>query len=246
MIKIRRSILLLVGSVLLLSCGEGVVEQNTLDPENTPTQVSHNHRVLETKNGKPSFRLTTPLIEKFDEAKEPYWQFPQGVKAEGYQAESDSIESEIVADYARYDVNKDLWEARGNVVVTNFKDDRILYTDQLFWDRKLAKIYTDKPARILDKGNTHRGVGFSADEKFKSWQFYKGKGRLEVDDLKKDSTGQSTDSLSSGVDSVTTSTRPSTAQTVKPTAAKSEPVKPSAKLRPDIRPETDIPKPRRK
>lgn len=196
-----------MGSVLLLSCGEQVVEQDVLDPETTPTQVSHNHKVLETKNGKRSFQLETPLIEKFDEAKEPYWQFPKGVKTQGYQENVDSIESEIVADYARYDVNKDLWEARGNVVVTNFKDDRVVYTDQLFWDKKLKKIYTDKPARILDKGNTHRGVGFSADEKFQSWQFHKGKGRLEVDNLK-DSTRQPVDSVGVTVDSVSQMSMP--------------------------------------
>lgn len=186
-------------AVLVLSCGKTAPLPAISDPETTPTQISHNHKLLESKDGKRTYRFETPLLEKYDEAKEPYIEFKQGVKIETFSDDSTTVESDLVADYAHYNVTKKLWEGRGNVVARNLKEDKILYTEQLFWDEAQEKIYTDKPAKVIDRGNTHFGFGFEANQEFTEWQFNRARGRVEVEN-KKDSTAQ--DSTISAVDVV--------------------------------------------
>lgn len=187
-------------AMLVLSCDEVVPPATISDPETTPTQISYNHKILESQDGIRKYRFTTPLLEKFDEAKEPYIEFKKGIKIETFTADSMQIESDLVADYARFNETKQLWEGRGNVIARNLKEDKILYTEQLFWDQASKKIYTNKPARVIDRGNTHRGIGFEADEKFEEWQFNRARGQIEVENQ---SSADSTAVDSTAVDSTT-------------------------------------------
>lgn len=184
----KTSIALIV-AMLVLSCDKAVPPAAISDPETTPTQISYNHLIMESQDGVRKYRFETPLLEKYDEAKEPFIEFRQGIKIQTFSAtDSLSIESDLVADYAHFNEAKQLWEGRGNVIARNLKEDKILYTEQLFWDQAQKKIYTDKPARVIDRGNTHRGIGFEADEKFEVWQFNRARGQIEVDNQPTDST----------------------------------------------------------
>lgn len=185
--NIKSSIALTIWAMLVCSCGGTPVDTGEGSKStNLPTQVSHNHTIMQSQDGVRNYRMQTPLLEKYDEAEEPYLEFREGIKVESF-GKSDSIESTMVADYARYDITKELWEARGNVIARNIKDDKTLYTEQLFWDEKKKIIYTNLPAKVVDRGHVNKGIGFEADEKFESFTFNRGRGRFEVD-APKDST----------------------------------------------------------
>lgn len=200
--------------LMLSSCGDAPVASTIVDPETTPTMISHNHRIIESKDGKRSYRFETPLLERFEQAREPYMEFRKGVKIETF-ADSITIESDVVADYAIFNETTQIWQAKGNVVARNLKDDKQLFTEELFWNRKLKKIYTDKLAKVIDGENTHIGNGFEADEDFKSWTFRKGRGQIEFETAK-DST--QTDSTSMSTEPAQLATPQVETQQIKPNA----------------------------
>lgn len=196
--KSKTSIALITVAMLVLSCDKAVPLPAIADPETTPTQISHNHIIMESQDGMRKYRFETPLLEKYGEAKEPFMEFRKGVKIQTYGEDSTTIASDLVADYAIYNEKTQIWEGRGNVVARNIKDDKVLNTEQLFWDQAKKIIYTSKAAKVVDRGNVHNGIGFEADEEFKTWQFNRARGKIEVEN-RKDSTATLTtpeDSLS--------------------------------------------------
>ena len=61
-------------------------------------------------------------------------------------------------------------------------DGKRLYTQQLFWNARTKKIYSNVDSKIVqnDGRDVFIGEGFESDEEFKDWRFRRMKGRLEV------------------------------------------------------------------
>lgn len=171
------------GTLFLSSCGKKEPEPTIKDPETTPTQVSHNHRIINSIDGNRQYRMETPLLERYELATEPFMEFREGIKIETFDSLL-HVESDLVADYARLNEVTDLWEARGNVVAHNYtgeKGGRTLFTERLYWDQKKKRIYSDTTAKVIDGGSVHVGTNFEADESFETWSFHNTTGKIEVD-----------------------------------------------------------------
>ncbi|WP_298063052.1 LPS export ABC transporter periplasmic protein LptC [uncultured Rikenella sp.] len=174
---------LAAGTLFLSSCGKKEPKPTIEDPETTPTQVSHNHRMINSVDGYRQYRMETPLLERYELATEPFMEFREGIKIETFDSLL-RVESDLVADYARLNEVTDLWEARGNVVAHNYTGERggrTLYTERLYWDQKKKKIYSDTTAKVIDGGSVHVGSNFEADESFETWSFHNTSGKIEVD-----------------------------------------------------------------
>ncbi len=174
---------LAAGTLFLSSCGKKEPKPTIEDPETTPTQVSHNHRIINSVDGYRQYRMETPLLERYELATEPFMEFREGIKIETFDSLL-RVESDLVADYARLNEVTDLWEARGNVVAHNYTGERggrTLYTERLYWDQKKKKIYSDTTAKVIDGGSVHVGSNFEADESFETWSFHNTSGKIEVD-----------------------------------------------------------------
>ena len=78
----------------------------------------------------------------------------------------------LTANYAIYYENRKLWEAKGDVVVVK-SDGKTLYTQQLFWNAKTQRIYSNVDTKIVQNegGNVFQGEGFESDEAFKGVAF---------------------------------------------------------------------------
>lgn len=174
---------LAAGTLFLSSCGGKEPKPTVEDPETTPTQISYNHRSINSVDGNRRYRMETPLLERYELAAEPFMEFREGIKIETFDSLL-RVESDLVADYARLNEVTDLWEARGNVVAHNYTGERggrTLYTERLYWDQKKKKIYSDTTARVIDGGSVHVGSNFEADESFETWSFHNTSGKIEVD-----------------------------------------------------------------
>lgn len=181
--------------MLLFSCSDVVVD-TVVDPETVPTQISYNHKILSSKDGKRQYRFETPLLERYELAKEPFMEFREGIKIETF---SDSVgggvESELTANYAHFNEVSEIWEARGNVIAHNIKGEKWLYTEILFWDQKKKIIYTHERAKVIDGQSSHYGKGFEADESFDSWSFNNTQGQIEVQTEPVDSAAEGAGSV---------------------------------------------------
>lgn len=187
----------MVGSaILLFSCdgrGETAAEDS---PESLMTEYSENLSIVNSQNGRRSYHFVTPLLEGYTLAREPYREFRKGVKITTYQDDSlTSVDAELTANYAIYYINRDLWEAKGNVVVEK-SDGKTLYTQQLFWNARTKRIYSNVDSKIVQNNgrDVFVGEGFESDEEFKDWRFRRMKGRMEVE-MKRQADSMTRDSV---------------------------------------------------
>ncbi len=181
--------LLIVGSAIALNSCDGEAEVDDRSDETLMTEASENLTVLMSENGRKSYHFTTPLVEGYGLAKEPYREFRKGVNIITYQTDSlTKKDATLTSNYAIYYEKRKLWEAKGNVVVVK-EDGKTLYTQQLFWNSTTKKIYSNVDTKIVEtNGDVYFGEGFESDESFNQWQFRRMKGRMTVDITPTDST----------------------------------------------------------
>lgn len=213
-----------VGSaILLFSCEREEEPESESRIEMMMTEYSENLSVVMSQNGRRSYHFKTPLLEGYSLAREPYREFPKGVEMTTYKNDSlSSVDAVLTANYAIHYETRDLWEARGNVVVEK-SDGKKLYTQQLFWNARTKKIYSNVDSKIVQNNgrDVFIGEGFESDEEFKDWRFRRMKGRMEVE-MKQNADSTASDS---------TAVRPpaeSRPADVKPEPAKAPSVSPEA------------------
>ena len=173
-----------VGSaILLFSCSGETQDAKSAAEEAMMTEYSEDLSIINSQNGRRSYHFVTPLLEGYTLAREPYREFRKGIKITTYQDDSlSSVDAVLTANYAIYYQNRELWEAKGNVVVKK-SDGKTLYTQQLFWNARTGKIYSNVDSKIVQNNgrDVFIGEGFESDEEFKDWRFRRMKGRMEVE-----------------------------------------------------------------
>ena len=170
-------------AILLFSCEREEEPESESRIEMMMTEYSENLSVVMSQNGRRSYHFKTPLLEGYSLAREPYREFPKGVEMTTYKNDSlSSVDAVLTANYAIHYETRDLWEARGNVVVEK-SDGKKLYTQQLFWNARTKKIYSNVDSKIVQNNgrDVFIGEGFESDEEFKDWRFRRMKGRMEVE-----------------------------------------------------------------
>ncbi len=169
---------LLWGATLLFSC-KPAPEVPQYNPETMLTQQSDTLTMLASSNGVKSYRFYTPLMERYELAAEPYMEFRYGVDIISYDSLG-GVSSTLVADYGINYEDRELWEARGNVVAEG-EGGRTLFTQQLFWDQKTDRVYSNVDCIVREGEDYFVGEGFESDSDFEDWRFRNPVGRIYVD-----------------------------------------------------------------
>ena len=151
------------------------------------TQQSDSLTIVYSRQGNLSYRFKTPLLERYEMAREPYMEFRKGVEIQTYNDSTHRLESTLTANYAIYLEKQQLWEAKGSVVATN-AEGRKLETEQLFWNQKTKRVYSNVDSKVTQGRDVIIGEGFEADEQFEDYTIRKPKGRVSVDVTPSDST----------------------------------------------------------
>lgn len=180
----------IVGSAtLLLSCSKKS-DPITFDYETLMTESSQNRTIVMMDNGKRSYTFTSPLMEGYSLATNPYQEFRRGISMTTYTDTLSMVDATITANYAIYYERQKLWEAKGNVVIIkrlrNGADTTVtglteIYTQQLFWNATTKKIYSNVDTKVLQPDGWHFGVGFDADDDLKNIHFRKYSSEMEFD-----------------------------------------------------------------
>ena len=191
---VYRVALLLAGSaILLMSCRSTTPKPSHEQLQDIITQQSDSLTIVYSQRGHLSYRFTTPLLERYELAREPYMEFRKGVEIQTYNDSTHQIESTLTANYAIYLEKQQLWEAKGSVVATN-AEGRKLETEQLFWNQKTKRVYSNVDSKVTQGRDVIIGEGFEADEQFEDYTIRRPKGRVSVDVSPNDSTRQQTTS----------------------------------------------------
>jgi LPS export ABC transporter protein LptC len=136
-------------------------------PGNNSLKDLENDRASEvtfiySEMGKTRAKLYTKEFIGAENAKPPYIDFLKGVKMDMYN-DSLMVESTVTAHTARYYTDQQNVIARDSVVVKNVKGDK-LQTEELIWNKKLQRFYTEKFVRMTINGQPSWGYGLEANE----------------------------------------------------------------------------------
>lgn len=133
---------------------------------------------LYTKKGKPSYKLITPFVQRFEDA-EPYVEFPVGLELRSY-GEQGAENAFLSAEYAIQFVNEHKVEAKGSVILKNNKGEA-LETEHLIWDELNEQIYTEEFVKITKEDQVIMGEGFLSDIYFNEYSLKKSRGIINLE-----------------------------------------------------------------
>lgn len=163
-------LLLAAATMALTSCQDDstTMVSHPTNPEVVPTMTTSDVQTVISDSGLTRYRITAPLWNMFEEAKQPHWTFPKGVKCEELDKNFKPV-STIKCDSAYFDKVSSLWVLTGNVSISNVNNDLIL-TDELMWDQNSHRMYSDAFIHIEKQGRIIEGYGYESNERLTTYQ----------------------------------------------------------------------------
>ncbi len=147
-----------------------------------PTMMTRDVETLISDSGVTRYKINTPVWYMYDEVEEPYWRFPDGlnlVKFDNFFR----TEATVDADSAIYYKRKQLWRLDGNVNISNVMNEKFL-TQQLYWDQRSHKLYSDSFIHIERTDRVLEGYGFESNEQMTQYSIRKVSGIFPASEFK--------------------------------------------------------------
>jgi LPS export ABC transporter protein LptC len=132
---------------------------------NGPIGETTNVLTLLSDSAKLQIKLTAPMEQTFETGDQIY---PQGVKVSFYGDGGRTVVNTLEGKYAKYDKAKNLYVVRGDVRVANQVKQQKMNTEELFFDRVRAIIYTQPETKVRVETLTEvlTGNGLTANQDF--------------------------------------------------------------------------------
>lgn len=134
--------------------------------------------IILSQHGIVQGRLFAKEFIRNDAIKPPYIDLKKDLKLEVF-GDSLRLTSLLTAKYARYYEESGNFRVRDSIVVRNPKGER-LTTEELVWNQKLQKFYTDKPVQIRTGTQIIFGEGMEANQDFSWYQIKSITGTIQV------------------------------------------------------------------
>ena len=176
------TLILLQGILFLLttSCRNDTKEINDLmSKTNMQQDKAYGVTLIYSENAKVKARLFTNEFIHNEAAKPPYYDANKGLKMEFYD-DSTKIKSTLTAKYARYYTDQGNILIRDSITIITNKGEQ-LKTEELVYNQKLKKFYTEKQVNIITPEQVLYGDGLEANEDFSEYTITNIKGTIAVD-----------------------------------------------------------------
>ena len=203
------SFILLFCTISLLSGCHKTEENKTnnvdIDLSTIPGMVTHDVSMLVSDSGLIKYHAIAPIWYRYDlDKKNPYQYFPEGLVLNQIDQQR-NIVSHIQADTAYNYENTDLWHLIKNVQIYNMQGERFR-TNDLYWDARNHKVYSDSFIHIERNYDILEGYGFTSNDAFSEYEVRQTTGIFEM----KEQERQKQDSLAA--DSLNTQPKDSSLQ----------------------------------
>lgn len=153
---------------------------SSLSMEGMPTMKTVNVSTLISDSGITQYKIVSPLWEVYDEVDTPYWRFPKGLYLRKYDRAYRVIAS-VAADSARYFKFERLWKLDGNVEMTRVPG-TLFQTQQLFWNERDHRLYSDSFIHIETPTHVIEGHGFVSNDQLTDYRIIRPEGIFPIDD----------------------------------------------------------------
>ena len=151
----------------MFSCGGETLDQTSYYVENrskTPKLKTDSITKLVSDSGITRYRLSALQWMIFDRDTHPYWDFPKGIYVERFDEEY-NVDAFVQSDKARYDQTTQIWKLDQNVIAQNLAGEKF-ETQQMFWDQRTERIYSDSLITITQSNKIIIGFGFESNQNF--------------------------------------------------------------------------------
>lgn len=181
---LRSGGLVLISIFLFLTVASGCREERKLDvaskinPRNMPTMATRNISTLISDSGIVQYKIVAPLWRVYDEVDTPYWDFPQGLYLQKYDAMFHVVAT-VAADSAIFLKDKKLWRLSGHVEMTKAPKD-IFFSERLYWDQRQGRIYSDTFMHIETATHVLEGMGFESNDRLTAYRILKPQGIFPI------------------------------------------------------------------
>lgn len=125
-------------------------------------------------------RLEAPAMVRTAREKQVVTEMPEGLLLVFFDPHLRE-ESRLTANYGMVREDQDEMIARNNVVANNRNGDR-LETEELIWNQKTRRIYSDKFVRITTADEIMYGDGFESNEDLTNYKIRKIRGTVSLKD----------------------------------------------------------------
>lgn len=148
--------------------------------EELPVLTTDSVTTLISDSGITRYRIEAAQWLVFDKTPQPYQEFPKGIYLEQFD-ENLNVEASLKANYAHYDENEQVWTLRGNVHALNLEGEQF-DTQELLWDQKTHRVYSDSSIHITREKSIIEGVGFESNEQMSKYTILHPTGIFPVDE----------------------------------------------------------------
>lgn len=183
-LKTSQQFLLLLMFFLIQSCEEDLTKINKNKKTNFASTVIYNGTIIQRDSGVVKVRFKAPLIEQYELIDSPYIEAKKGIYLEFFDKKNPKIPGKIWAKYAKNDIKKDFYFAKGRVKIIT-TEGQTFVTETINWDKKKQKMYTKDTVFVSDKdGNILVGAhGMVAKDDFSEYTFFNNSGSFNSTNL---------------------------------------------------------------
>lgn len=180
--KWRGTLHLLLGLCCLAfcSCVNDMEKVNFFSRKDLPTQQVKEADIVRSARGDLQISMQAPIIEIYNKP-ENKTVYPQGVQIYFYN-ENHTKKAFLRADYAISYDDKDMMEAKKNVVIIDYGTGDTSYLDDLYWNSSEKRIYSNNPVKSINGPRVTYGDGFESDESFETPRILHQRGTVVINE----------------------------------------------------------------
>ena len=176
-------VLFLAMMFLFVACSDEFKTVESYEYEGKfPDESAKNIELVFSDSGRISFIIAAPVLNKYI-SDNSYMDCPEGVTITSFD-EYGNEQSVLTADYAISIDQTEQMEAHRNVVIRDVQKNETIETEQIVWDKRNRRIYSDVEVKQTNAdGTVNYGEGFESDDRFSRYVIRKSRFEILADDL---------------------------------------------------------------
>ena len=157
----------------MAACENDVDAVKALGAKVSGIDVGKDVAIYVSNDGKLGAKLTAPLMNRYLEDSSKMIEFPQSIHVDFYK-DSNQIESQLSAKYAKYKETENMVYLKEDVVVFNTLGDT-LWCKEMYWDQNTGKFYTEKDVVVKQHNPLAKiyGKGLEANQNLTDIRIFK-------------------------------------------------------------------------
>lgn len=184
--QLKPQVNMLVVLIIILNCFTAC-SNKIEDLPNTDNSIFEQERAnnvtfLFGQDGNTKAKLFTKHFNRHESAIPPFIDMTDSVYVEFYNNNLE-VQNRLSAKKARFYTQSEDIIINDSVVITT-KDGKIIETEELIWNAKIEKIYSDKPVKIIQGENITYGTGLEANQSISWIIIHNLRGNMPVDNEK--------------------------------------------------------------